>query len=202
MKTSIPLFLLLSTALLFSAELTHINMGNQDFSLTTESYDIYDSKGTVLRMSSDERNNDLLFVLSLILRDASGTCAAKNVQEGSYEINGTRITLYSSWERKGRAYDTPTGARIQVFEVQADHSVKRISSKIYIEAHRENYTKGSGMEYLFKTPKTEEEKSQFSQYILRMERKYKGKFVFGKEAKQLKEEVSKALTRKLKSRWK
>jgi len=200
MKTFLLLFLLM-TQVLISAELTHVNIGNQDFSITTESYKVYDAKGTVMRMYSEERNNDLLFILNLTLRDSTGACSAKSIEEGSYEINATHITLYSSWVRRGKAYDAPTGARIQVFEVQPDHSVKRISSKLYIETDRENYNEASGMQYLFRKPTSKKEQAKLDLYISGVERKYKGTFVFGKEAQVLRREVEKALTKKLKSRW-
>lgn len=200
MKTYALLFFITSQ-LLFCAELKHVNIGNQDFSITTESYKVYDSKGTVMRMYSEARNNDLLFVLKLTLRDASGPCSAKSLEEGYYEMNATHITLYSSWVRRGKAYDAPIGARIQVFEVQPDHSVKRISSKLYIETERENYNEASGMQYLFEKPQTEKEQTKLALYISGVERKYKGTFVFGKEAQKLRKEVEKALIKKLKSRW-
>ncbi|NOR56122.1 MAG: hypothetical protein GQ531_07915 [Sulfurovum sp.] len=195
------LLFLLSLELLFAAELKHVNIGNQDFSITTESYKIYDSKGTVMRMYSEERNNDLLFILNLTLRDTTGPCSSKSIEEGSYEVNATHITLYSSWIRRGKAYDAPIGARIQVFEVQPDHSVKRISSKLYIETERENYNEASGMQYLFKKAKTKKEQAKLDLYIRGVERKYNGTFVFGKEAQVLRREVEKALTKKLKNKW-
>jgi len=201
MKSLVYLFLL-ATNLLFSTELQHVNIGNQDFSITTESYHVYDSKGTVMRMYSEERNNDLLFILKLTLKDSSGSCSDKSIQEGSYDINDTHITLYSSWDRRGKAYNAPRGSRIQVFKVQPDHSVKRLSSKIYMETERENYNDASGMKYLFQMPKTKKEKEELAFYIAAVERKYKATFVFGEEAKALKKEVTEALSKKLKNRWK
>lgn len=196
------LLLFLSTlTLLFSAELKHVSIGNQDFTITTESYKVYDSKGTIMRMYSEERNNDLLFVLKLTLEDKTGPCSASSIQKGTYDINDTHITLYSQWLRKGKAYDAPVGARIQVFEVQPDHSVKRISSKLYIETEREKYNQASGMQYLFKKPNTIKEKEKFDLYISNVERKYHGTFVFDKEAKQLQEKVKKRLIQNAKNRW-
>ena len=107
------LIVLTINMLFAAAELEHVTLGNQDFSIVTESYEIYDSKGEVMKFYKEERNNDLTFVLSLILKDKTGTCADKSMQEGAYEINGTTITLYSFWDRKGKAYDSPYGGRIQ-----------------------------------------------------------------------------------------
>lgn len=184
-----------------TAELEHVTLGNQDFSIVTESYDIYDSKGEVMKFYKEERNNDLTFVLSLILKDKTGTCADKSTQEGAYEINGTTITLYSFWDRKGKVYDSPYGARIQQYEMLPDHTVVLISSKVYIETARKSYDKESGMQYLFTPPKTALEKEALQAYVKSVEKEYKGVFVFGEEAKMLLDEVHEAFRRKMKSAW-
>ena len=198
-KTLILLFVLVQT--LMSAELKHITIGNQDFSLTTETYDIYDSKGEVLRLYREERNNNLTFVFSLILKDRTGACSEKSVEDGYYEVNGTTVTLYSHWERRGKAYDAPYGARIQVYELKDNYDLVRISSKLYIETARPNYNENSGMKYLFEAPKTEEEKASLKTYVSAVKRNYKGEFVYGDEAKKLIKEVEDAMTRKMKAIW-
>lgn len=184
-----------------TAELEHVTLGNQDFSLVTESYEIYDSKGEVMKFYKEERNNDLTFVLSLILNDKTGTCADKSMQEGAYEINGTTITLYSFWDRKGKVYDSPYGARIQQYEMLPNHTVVLRSSKVYIETARKSYDQESGMKFLFSPPKTALEKEALHTYINAVEKEYKGVFVFGEEAKMLLDEVHEALRRKMKSAW-
>ncbi|UPT78505.1 hypothetical protein MN086_04990 [Sulfurovum sp. XGS-02] len=196
-------FLILFTIniLFASAELEHVTLGNQDFSIVTESYDIYDSKGEVMKFYKEERNNDLTFVLSLILKDKTGTCADKSMQEGAYEINGTTITLYSFWDRKGKVYDTPYGARIQQYEVLPDHTVVLRSSKIYIETARKSYDPESGMKYLFTPPKTALEKEALQGYVKSVEKVYKGVFVFGEEAKILLDGVHEAFRRQMKAQW-
>lgn len=196
--------LMLSTAstLFGAAELEHITIKNQDFSIVTEAYDIYDSKGEVMKLYKEERSNDLSFVLSLILKDRTGSCSDQSMQDGSYEINGTKITLYSFWNRKGKAYESPYGARIQRYEMLPDHTVKRISSKIYIETERENYDKESAMKYLFTAPKNDKEKEALESYVKSVEKEYKGTFVYDDEAKRLISKVEKALVRKIKKRWK
>lgn len=194
--------ILLSVTTLFSsADLEHITIGNQDFSIVTESYKIYDSKGEVMKFYKEERNNDLTFIFSLILNDATGTCADKSTQSGTYEINGTNITLYSFWDRKGKAYSSPYGARIQHYEMLPNHTVMLRSSKVYIETARKSYDQESGMQYLFKAPKTKDEKERFQKYITSVEKEYKGTFVFDEEAKELLKEVQDALIRKMKSKW-
>ena len=177
------LVLLFFNTLLFSSgKFEHVTIGYQDFSITTESYDIYDSKGKVMRFYKEERNNDLTFIFSLILEDSTGTCADKSMQSGYYEINGTNIMLYTFWDRKGKAYDSPYGSRIQYYKMLPNHSVVLKSSKIYIETVRRNYDEESGMKYLFTPPRTKSEIEAFEKYIKSVEREYKGVFVFGEEA--------------------
>lgn len=196
------LLLFFTVSILFAnAKLEHITLGNQDFSLVTESYEIYDSKGEVMKLYKEERNNDLLFVLSLILKDKTGTCADKSMQKGSYEINGTTITLYSSWDRKGKAYDSPYGARIQRYEMLPNHAVILRSSKVYIESSRKSYNPESGMKYLFDIPKTKTEREALQSYVKSIEREYKGTFVYGDEAQELIKDVQEALRRQMKSKW-
>ena len=198
------IWLILSTVCTFSlsANLEHITIGNQDFSIVTESYKIYDSKGEVVKFYKEERNNDLTFVLSLILEDITGTCSDKSTQSGSYEINGTNITLYSFWDRKGKVYDSPYGARIQQYEMLPNHTVVLSSSKVYIETARKSYDPESGMKYLFTTPKTKSEKEALQVYIKSVEKEFKGIFVYDEEAKALIKEVQNALIRKMKAKWK
>jgi len=201
MKKIWLLFFMVST-FSFSANLEHITIENQDFSIVTETYKIYDSKGEVAKFYKEERNNDLTFIFSLILEDATGTCADKSMQSGSYEINGTNITLYSFWDRKGKVYDSPYGARIQQYEMLPNHTVVLKSSKVYIETARKSYNLESGMKYLFTSPRTVSEKEAFQTYIRSVEKEYKGLFVYGDEAKALLNEVQKALIRKMRSKWK
>jgi len=199
MKIWITMGLLMT--LLHSAELKHISMGNFEYSLITDSYDAYDSKGEVMKLYAEENNNDLTFILSLTLHDKTGTCSDKSLEDGRYEINGTTLTLYSAWDRLGRAYDAPVGSRIQVYELQPNATFKRVSSRLYIETHRKKQDQNSGMQYLFSPPKNEKEQKVFEAYIEEVETRFKGTFVFGEEAKQLRLEVQEALRRKMHSAW-
>ncbi|MFK5976217.1 MAG: hypothetical protein QM493_06890 [Sulfurovum sp.] len=186
---------------LFSASLEHITINNQDFSIVKQSYDIYDSKGEFLKIYREERNDNLIFLLRLTLEDATGKCSNKSVEDGSYEINGKVITLYSYWDRVGRAYNSPYGARITRYEVQKSGKLKKLSSRVYIETQRKNYDPESGIKYLAEEPKTVEEKELLREYIEDVERRYEGTFVYKEEAKDLLKEVRKALERKSKARW-
>jgi len=195
------LVLLTFTTLFATAQLEHVSIKNQDFSIVTETYDIYDSKGEVMKLYKEERSNDLDFVLSLILKDRTGTCSDQSMQDGSYEINGTEITLYSFWDRKGKAYDSPYGARIQRYEMLPNHTVVFRSSKVYIETARINYDKESGMKYLFTPPKNNTETETLQMYVRSVEREYKGDFVYDDDAKKLIDDVQEALRRRMKAKW-
>ncbi len=200
MKTFL-IFITTINTLFASANLEHITIGNQDFSVVTELYEIYDSKGEVMKFYKEERNNDLTFVLSLILKDKTGTCADKSMQTGTYEINGTEITLYSFWDRKGKAYDSPYGARIQRYEMLPNHTVVLKASKVYIETARKSYDKESGMKYLFIPPKTNIQKEALQAYVRSVEKEYKGVFVYDNEAKNLLDEVHESFRRRMKAKW-
>ena len=196
------LFVLLTFTTLFAtAQLEHVTIKNQDFSIVTETYDIYDSKGEVMKLYKEERSNDLDFVLSLILKDRTGTCSDQSMQDGSYEINGTEIMLYSFWDRKGKSYDSPYGARIQHYEMLPDHTVVLKSSKVYIETARRNYDKESGMQYLFTAAKDDKEKEALKTYVMSVEKEYNGTFVYGEEAKYIIDKVQEALRRRMKAKW-
>jgi hypothetical protein len=123
------------------------------------------------------------------------------MQDGSYEINGTEITLYSFWDRKGKSYDSPYGARIQRYEMLPNHTVVLRSSKVYIEAARINYDKESGMKYLFTPPKNNTETETLQMYVRSVEREYKGDFVYDDDAKKLIDDVQEALRRRMKAKW-
>ena len=199
MKFFILLPILLSFC--FGATLKDIEIGKFTFSILTDTYDEYDSKGEVMKLYAQENNNDLTFILSLTLQDRTGSCADKSLEDGSYEINGSTLTLYTAWDRTGRAYDAPYGARIQVYELQSNATFKLISSRLYIETHRKKQDQNSGMQYLFSPPKNEKEQKIFEAYIAEVETRFKGTFVFGEEAKQLRLEVQEALKRKMHSAW-
>ena len=199
---NIVLFLLVSTYALLSTEIQHVNIGNQDFMLTVEEYDVYGSKGEVLRVYKEKRNNDLIFMFSLILKDRTGACSDKSMEDGSYEINDTTITLYSFWDRRGKAYDAPYGARIQVYTLNENYDLVRKSSKLYIETERQNYNETSGMKYLFKKPQNDKEKNALTMYINSVENHFDGKFVFDDEGKKVLKDAEDAISQKIKAIWK
>jgi len=190
--------ILLSQSLFGGSQNLLIN--KHKFVIVTESYDIYDSKGTFMKFYDAKNSNEALFRLTL--GDATGGCAARSLEDGSYEIEGDTITLYSLWNRKGKAYLSPYGAKIQKFKVLSNGRLKTISSQVYVEETKRNYDEESGMQYLFHAPTNKEEKEKLDDYVKGVERKYKATFLFGEKGKNLMLQVKEAMKRKLKKTWK
>lgn len=167
------------------------------FTLETKSYDVEDTKGKYLKLYQDDK---LLFRFTL--KDETGACSAKSLIDGHYEIVDNQIKLYSFWNRRGKAYLVPYGARIQIYDILSSGEVKLSASRVYIEASKYKQDDDSGMKYLFKTPQNEAEKALLQSYILEIEKQYNATFVLGQEREALFEEVRSALKRKMQSTWK
>ena len=189
------------TQMVASSSVEDVTIGKFDFVITKKSYDIYDSKGSIMQLYRKEQNRNLIFMLRLTLKDITGDCASKSLQDGAYTIDEKGVTLYSFWDRGGRAYLEPYGARVQRYEIQNDASLKLVSSKVYIEITRKRHDNNNGMEYLFNPPTTNKAKAKLKAYVDEIERAYHAKFVYGQEAKELISKVKKALQEKTKAVW-
>ena len=179
-----------------------IQIAGNKYSILHESYNEYGDKGIVMKLYSKEANKDALPLLSFTLENQSGNCAEKSIQNGTYEIHDTILTLYTHWDRVGRAYDSPRGDRIQHYVFDKNGTVTFLDGLLYIERQARSYDKESGLKYLYKTPKNKAEKEKLQAYIKSTERIFGGKFVFGKEAKLLHNKVAQALLKKKQTRWK
>jgi len=200
LKTITLLFLL--PLLLFSVEsIDTIDIGNTHFTTVTETYREYGDRGTELKIYPQKGERDKLPLLALTSQYISGGCADKSIEEGTYEINGSKIILYSRWERSGTAEDAPKGDRIQVYRVDDNGSIVYESGKLYIELYTKRYDPESGMQYLFSVPKNKQEQEALRMYKKRVEDIYEGEFVQGKAAKALHGEVEEALMRKYRKLW-
>jgi len=186
---------------LFSESMESLTINDQKFSLEKGSYNIYDSKGSYVKFYRVESNKTLTPVLRLTLNDTTGSCESKSLENGAYEIDGATITFYTLWERKGRAYFDPFGAKIQKYKVTSDGKLEELSSMLYIEKTKRDYDDESGMRYLFQKAKNEIEKEQFYAYVKEVESEYGGKFVFANESLELINRVEVALKRKLRLMW-
>ena len=188
-------------AVLSSGTVSRHTIADSDFVFLHEYYDLYDSKGSVLRCYYETPDRNLMHRFTFTLDDRSGSCGARSIEEGAYEIDGNIVTLYTLWHREGHSYDTPYGARITRYIVQKDGTFKLLSSRIYIEETAKGFDPDSGERFLWKQPKTDSDKKAFAAYIGRMQKRFKGKFVTDEEAKALIKEVKEALERKARHRW-
>jgi len=179
-----------------------IQIGGRTYTIVEESYDEYSDKGIEMKLYKKAQNKDTLPLFSFTLENQSGGCGERSTQEGSYEINGTMLTFYSHWERSGRAYDAPSGDRIQHYVMDSNGTMHFKDGILYIEQQAKNYDKESGLKYLYKTPKNKAEKEKLQAYIESTERIFGGRFVFGDDAIQLHKEVDNALMKKRRTRWK
>jgi len=201
MKQNFIVLLLLWSGL-FAESMQEVTINHQKFQIVKESYDIYDSKGEFVRFYKVNKDKSLSSVLRLTLKDATGGCSSRSLEDGAYEIKGNEIWLYRYFHRQGQAYLDPYGAQIVEYQVQKDGTLKKLQSKVYVELTQKGYDEESGMEYLFHAPKNEKERVLLNRYVKRVEAKYEGEFLFGDEGEKLIKEVKKALKRKIKSEWK
>ena len=181
------------------ADNQEITINNHHFTIVTEKYDLYASKGEVMKFYRDIHDEKPLF--HLILNDATGGCTSRSLEDGAYEIEGNKIKLYSFFHRQGDAYNEPYGAKIVEYEVLNSGELKRLSSRVYIETAKRGYESSKGMKYLFNKPKTKEQKRELVEYIKEVESEYLAKFVFDNKANSLIKEVKEALKRKIKQNW-
>lgn len=194
MKKLVILILLMET--LFGVT-RYVTVGKHQFKIVQKSYNIYDSKGTYVAFfnSKDEP------VVRLTLADVTGDCSNKSLEDGAYEFSEDTLTLYTLWNRRGKAYLAPYGVMIQKYKLLENGQFKRLSAFIYQEEYAKDYDEESGMQYLYREPKTVAEKEKLEEYIKNIEQKYNATFVQKSEAKAVFKKVKEALTRKVKNRW-
>jgi hypothetical protein len=195
------LFSILSLSLVLSEGVSErLTLLGKHFVMKTESYDLYDTKGKVMKLYQKLQNGERKYLLTFVLNETTGGCRKTSMEKGSYEMNGSQVIFYTSWERQGGS-DAPYGARIQRYMIDMEGEFKRLSSKIYIETERKSDANQSAMQYLFHTPENQHQKEALQKYVQGAEKRFKGIFVFGKEAESLIREVKEALHRKMQKRW-
>ncbi|MCB4749048.1 MAG: hypothetical protein LGB71_07200 [Sulfurovum sp.] len=196
------LFTFLIPVVLFSAEFKRLGLNKiSDIVVIEESYDMYSSKGKIARFYQEEPNSNLKYLFSLTLHDKTGTCSAQSIEEGSYEVNNTTLTLYTKWNRQGYTHDVPYGFRIVQYRLENNGTISRLNSKIYVETTKKSRHKNNAVYFLSTPPTTQKERKILSDYIQNVQKRFKGKFVQGKEADMLKKKVEAVLMRKMLKRW-
>jgi len=201
MKTLLIMLTLISVLNAFKAE-KEVQIGGHSFILVEESYTEYGDKGITMALYANDSKNSRQQKLSFLLRNESGSCSNKNVEDGNYKIKKDSIVFYTHWKRSRSSDNAPIGDRIQVYKVDKNGSFYMIDSKAYIERTIQNEDADEGMQYLYTEAKTEDEKLLLDEYIASVEDIFKAKFVRGEEAKKLKYEVNKALLLKERQQWK
>jgi len=195
------LLFLLTLLCLHAEETRKVLIEGKPYLFVTESYNEYGDKGITMKLYKKEQNLQGQAIFSFILENQSGSCAAKSTQDGAYDVNGTTLTLYSHWDRRGRAYDVPKGDRIQHYHIDSNGSVNFIDGMLYMETEAKNYDKQSPIQYLYHSPKSSEEEQKLQSYIQNVEHVFKGSFVRGIEATKLHRDVENAIMKKSKTRW-
>ncbi|MGC9351144.1 MAG: hypothetical protein ACP5D3_04085 [Sulfurovum sp.] len=142
-------FMITFSLLMGEEKVTPLTLADHDFTIKTESYHIYDSKGRVMRLYQELPTKEVKQLFAFTLEDTTGACHEKSVEEGSYEVDGSVITFYTLWHRHGSA-DAPYGARIKRYTVDSGGRFKLLSSKIYIETERKNEAKKVPCVFFFK----------------------------------------------------
>lgn len=128
-------------------------------------------------------------------------CDSEAIELGDYETNDSTITFYTYWCKVGNAMSMPFGARMQIYQVTETGKLQLKTSKLYIdqvEDHTPLFSRTDaypnyGNHFLYEKPVTKEDKQQFANFIKNAETFYHAKFVFGKEADALLNELRQRL---------
>jgi len=152
------LFILLSITGVFASSIKSITIDNRPFTVVKEHYNEYGVKGDYITLYRGAEENRTSKLLNFVLSEVSGSCSDRSIEQGSYEVNGSTITLYTRWRRQGAVHDAPKGARVQVYQLLKNNTLKELSNRFYIETTTQGSDPESGMKYLFTPPKTKEEK--------------------------------------------
>ena len=178
-----------------------VQIGGRTYTIVEESYNEYNDKGIAMKLYKKTDNKDALPLFSFTVENQLGGCGERSMQEGSYEINGTMLTFYTHWARSGRAYDAPSGDRIQHYVMDNNGTMHFKEGILYIEQQAKNYDKESGQKYLYVKPTTQREKEKLQEYIQNIEHTFGGRFVFDDAAVKLHKKVENALMKKRQTRW-
>ena len=192
---------LLITVSLFGKKIDEISINGKYYLIIRDNYNEYSDKGTTLKIYKKKEPLSSMPILSFTLENQIGGCDEKSLQNASYEINGSTLTLYTHWDRRGKAYDAPKGDRIQHYHFDKNGTLTWVDGMLYIEQEAKGYDKESGQKFLYNEPKTKEEKAKLQTYIETTEHLFKGKFVTKDEAVELHKKVAKALRKKSRNRW-
>ena len=189
------------TALWAQDTVEHFTLNGHDYTVLTERYDEYESKGRVAKFYRDEPNYDLTYLFAVTLEEKTGGCGERSIEEGAYRIEGDTITVYTRWEREGKAYIAPKGYRVRVLRFGCDGNVTQTQGRLYVETARREYA-DEGMRYLDGGADTPQKQAALARYIADAERRFHARFVTDTKAREaLRKEVFEALQQKVQQRW-
>jgi len=200
MRILLYIILLFTSLYAFKVE-KEVQIAKHTFTLVKESYNEYGDKGVTMALYTKDANKSISEKFSFILRNESGSCSDKSVEEGIYKIDKDSIVTYTHWKRSQNLPNSPIGDRMQIYKMDENNSFYLYDSKVYVERTTRGEDADEGMKYLYVEPKTEDEKRLLSEYINAVENIFKAKFVTEDEARALSKEVHEALMHKEKQRW-
>ena len=172
--------------LLFIA--TTFLFASQKYKISQDNYDEYGDKGTISNLYIARSDKALL---SFTAYEKSGGCGRRDYQEAVYDLNESKITIYTKWS----GYSVK-GYRKMVYSLEDGTSAKLISSHIYVLDERGEDSL-QDIKYLKNGVKDAHEKKLLDEYISSTQKAYKGKFVFKKDKEELIAEVNGAFQSRL-----
>lgn len=176
-------------------------INHHKFDFVNEVYNEYGERGVTLKIYRHGADREASPLYTFTLESTWGGCRDKTVEKGAYEINGSKILFFTHWDRVGSVDNAPRGDRVAVYRIDDNGSIVRESARLYVERYARGYDRESGMQYLFSRPSTQEEREALQKYIDGVEHAFQGKFVQGKTAKLLHDQVADALDRKYRNLW-
>ncbi len=162
--------IMIIVASLHAATIEHIRVGEHDYTIMIEPYNLYESRGISMKLYLEEESEDLHYLITHLLEDKTGGCLGKSIQKGTYKIIDNRLTLYTKYSRSGREKDAPIGVEVAYFKFREDGSLQKLASQIHLKISQKE-----------------------GDNIKALEKAYGATFVFGVAAKKLQDEVTTAL---------
>ena len=174
MKRNLFILLILLTLTSFGQTKT-VSVNNYKFGFKT----VFMANENGDSIKQIELYKEKLRLLTHIISKSEGDCNSESIELGTFETTETTITLYSYWTRAGDAPVSPFGVRKQIYSVDKNGNLKLTKAELYIETSRQGWGENKGIDYLFSTPKNDNQKKELIEYINDVEQTYNGKFIFG-----------------------
>ena len=194
----IILILTLAFSINSYSQIDTVTINGYDFIFThVKSSDTDDIENASVNLFRYGKNGEIKYLLNHTLDLTEGDCNSMSVEMGDYLIEDSAIVFYSFWCRQGDAPVSPWGARIQKYSVQKNGNVILASSRLYIETSRKDWYENKGIKYLFEVAKIKKEKIALKEYIETVEKEYNAKFVFGKDADKLLQDVKEKFSKRI-----